>query len=141
MPTKRTRRTHKQIAIGGCERFHLMVGDCLMGAGCVLCDVVGASTSPCPRVLQMDLAREVWALHREALLTDWNKPQDRDWYKRLDETYGFGWLGIPAFAEIVFDGKELPTPDPRWPEAAKNHYRSIASNVDALEAAIKSLGS
>jgi hypothetical protein len=136
MPTKRTRRTHMQIAIGGCERFHLMIGDCLMGAGCVLCDVVGDPTSLCPRVLQMDFASGVWEHHREALLADWNKPQDRDWYKRRDETYGFGWLGIPAFAEIVFDGRELPTLNSQWPEAAKNHYQSIVSNVGALEAAL-----
>jgi hypothetical protein len=130
MPTKRTRRTHMQIAIGGTERFHLMVGDCLMGGGCVLCDGAGAAS------LQMDFAREVWEHHREALLADWNKPQESDWYKRRDETYGFGWLGIPAFAEIVFDGRELPTLNPQWPEAAKNHYRQIVSNLGALEAAL-----
>jgi hypothetical protein len=135
MPTKRTRRTHIQIAVGGCERYHLMVGDCLMGGGCVLCDA-GDPASSCPRVLQMDLGREVWEHHRESLLDDWNRPQECDWYKRRDDTYGFGWLGIPAFAEIVFDGRRLPSPDPQWPEAAKNHYRYIAANVDALEAAL-----
>lgn len=132
MPTKRTRRTHKQIAIGGLELCHLMTGDCLMGAGCRLCVTVGGPSSPCPRVLRMDLAREVWMHNREALLADWNEPQDHDWYQRRDDSYGFGWLGIPAFAECLFDGRTLPDLNPAWPEAALNHYRAIAGNLDEL---------
>lgn len=131
MPTnvKRTRRA--MVAIDGFELCHLMLGDCLVGGGCGLCDQEGDEPTA-PRILRLGYARDLWAHQRDDLLAQWGR-----WLDQRGEPGTFH----PTFAQVLFDHagmQEIASPD--WPEVVKRRYFETVSNLRTLRAWMREHG-
>ncbi len=122
MPSNTRRKTNTVVTLGVPELLHLMEGDCLMGGGCALCD----PREHAPGVLRVEHARRIWENQRHELLAQW--------YSRL-ESRGEPGRFFPTFAEIVFDGAELPAFNAKWPPRVRERWQILAGGLLSHEQA------
>jgi hypothetical protein len=129
MPTKRTRVGPGRVVLGHTERVQLLEGDCGL-----FCSLGRRHDTPWPvpscLITDMERVRFVWAQHRDELLAGWRivPPDVHNWDIRGWPRPCGSW-GVPAFAEILFDGVPVPRARRSWPEPVRASFDTIVHNA------------
>jgi hypothetical protein len=123
-------KSKKGKKLTGASEMHLLTGVCLISFSCQLCSgnhnesyALGVD----PYTLNQD-AKEIWLKHRERLLTIWRDPEGRGRLPggsgfRGDTFRGAGRFGLPAWAEIKFEGAKMPKLDRKWPQDVQEAWK------------------
>jgi hypothetical protein len=110
---------------------HLGEGSCWLAEGCELCSPREAD-STASTVLHLQAAREVWTEQRAELIARWTA--------LLEQRDEQGLGQVPMFGQVLFDAVPLPAHDSAWPEALRDRYHRLASNVEELDAWFRAQG-
>jgi len=119
MPRKPMKSKRGRLLTGTTET-HLLAGYCLLDCDCQVCDQkTPASLLP--------NAHDTWQRHRKRLLAIWRDPDGRCAGSGFsaEGLRGAGRLGLPCWAEIVFEGAKVPKFDRTWPDDVKKIYREL----------------
>jgi hypothetical protein len=117
MPYKKS--ISKSGPLTGSSETHLLVGRCLL-SNCGICSGGAGMSRPLgleAYTLNLD-AKETWERHRERLLAIWREPAGRPAKAsgfNVSGLQGCGRLGLPTWAEMVFEGAKMPKLSKAWP--------------------------
>lgn len=135
MPRKPWRVKGAKGTLHGPTELHLLTGCCLLGGGCQVCHGNMAKAHGLPPWSLREGARETWERHRERLLAVWNDPAGRQPKASgfsAEAMRGAGRLGVPCFAELVFDGAPLPALTRAWPADVQKAWRTVRDEYRSI---------
>jgi len=113
--------------LNGASEMHLLLGECLL-VGCQICTGNASMSAPLPAYSLRPEARELWHHHRERLLEIWRDPEGPEPGASGFQAAGYrgrGRTGLPAWAEVKFEGVPFPPIDKAWPSEVKKSHRDI----------------
>lgn len=127
----RPRKKKKTLKLDGSSETHLLAGYCLISS-CQICSGGLGMSRPLglePYTLNTS-AKDVWERHKEKLLMVWRDPEGRGKGSGFcaEGLRGAGRLGLPTWAEIIFEEAKLPPLDNAWPPDVKKAWRSLKEN-------------
>lgn len=124
MPRK-PRKTKSRVILTNFEQVHLMVGQVFNDNRISPNHFDKFNLSPD--------AASIWQRNRSRLLALWNDPSPCSPAQKSNfgpsGCQGAGRLGMPTWAEIVFENAVLPKLDRSWPEDVKFNHKRIKNNL------------